>query len=240
MRLKLPPVAVATLPWPAPIKFDYTLADRAKEEWPSIVRLLTGQSIKRILMLEGPSGLGKSSLIAEATSYAKQAGIGVVHIDLKGGGMDLESILGLIALDAKPWLPEFAADPQYRPHLLRKDLRGLRRPLLFVFDHYEDAAGNERFTSWLRLQFLHETVTSLGLAVIIAGKQTPPSEGQPWRELVHQILLKPIDNAKDWQVWFRQHYPTIPRRKSDLALLIALTEGNPATMATYAARLEKR
>jgi hypothetical protein len=84
-RLGLGEVELPTVRWPEPIDFRPNLADRL-EEWPAVVELLAGRSRERILLFEGPSGLGKSALVREAATYAKKIGIPVVQVDMKGAG----------------------------------------------------------------------------------------------------------------------------------------------------------
>jgi hypothetical protein len=96
--LGLANVELPTVRWPEPLEFRPSLADRLKE-WPAIVELLAGHSRERILLFEGPSGLGKSALIRLAAAYAKGLGVPVVQLDLKGGGLDVEGILGQFYLD---------------------------------------------------------------------------------------------------------------------------------------------
>jgi len=102
-------VELPTVRWPEPVEFRPTLADRLKE-WPAIVELLAGRLRERILRLEGPCGLGKSALVRQATLYAKTLGVPVVQLDLKGGGVDVEGILGQFYLDLGQKLPNFSRE----------------------------------------------------------------------------------------------------------------------------------
>jgi hypothetical protein len=127
-------VELPTVRWPEPLEFRPNLADRLKE-WPAVVELLAGRSGERILLFKGPSGVGKSALVRETTAYAKRLRIPVVQLDLKGGGLDVEDILGQFYLDLGQSLPDFSRD-RGSTVLLRKDLRGLRQPVLVMFDTY--------------------------------------------------------------------------------------------------------
>lgn len=70
-RLGLDDIEPPSVLWPEPREFRPNLADRSKEEWPAIVELLAGRSRERILLYEGASGLGKSTLLRQASVYAK-------------------------------------------------------------------------------------------------------------------------------------------------------------------------
>jgi hypothetical protein len=174
--------------WPAPTAFTSDLADRSKEELPAIVDLLAGKTNKRILLLEGGTGLGKSLLLRQAEHYARALGIGVVYLDLKGGLTDVKGIRDQFDLDlGAAYLPSFSQTGAAETRLLRKDLRGLGRPALVIFDSYEQAAENDPVTSWLGQHLLAEVETALGLAVIIAGQKIPDLANTRWREFAHHI-----------------------------------------------------
>jgi hypothetical protein len=77
-------IELPTVRWPEPIEFRPNLADRLKE-WPAIEELLAGRARERILLFEGPSGLGKSALVRQAAVYARTLGVLVVQLGLERG-----------------------------------------------------------------------------------------------------------------------------------------------------------
>lgn len=218
--------------WPSPGEFQPDFADREKIEWQAIVDLLAGRSRERILLIEGGSGLGKSLLIRHAAAYAKELGISVVHVDFKGGGVDLAAVLGQFDLDLGMLLPNFSQQGADKTHLLRKDLRALRQPVLIIFDSYEEAAGNKPVADWLRLQFLNEIETAIGLAVIVAGQRIPESASTSWSELTRCLQLEPITKLEHWEPWIERRYPKFRQKGAHIPTVLIIANGNPAVVAT--------
>lgn len=231
-RLGLTGIEPPTVRWPEPIPFVPDLADRTLQEWPSLVQLLAGRSRERILLYEGGSGLGKSLLVRQAVAYARRLGIPVVQVDFKGGGENVEAVLGQFDLDLGEHLPNFCRDGSCKPHLLRKDLRALRRPVLAIFDTYEKAADNQPVADLLSQQLLWEVETALGLAAIVAGQRVPDLAAAPWRDLARHIPLQPITDAAHWVPWLERRYPHMEHQKH-LATILILTDGNPANVSSF-------
>jgi nucleoside phosphorylase len=217
--------------WPAPMLFQPDLANRVKEEWPAIVELLAGRSRERILLYEGNSGLGKSAIIRQAAVYARKLGISVVHVDFKGGGVDLERILGDFDLEMSKHLPNFSRNGANKTHLLRRDLRGVWQPVLIIFDSYEDCVENKIVVDWLNQQFLTEVETAPALAVIIAGQKVPDFTRAAWRDLVRRLSLKPINEIKHWEAWIEQHFPEFGNKGAHLPTVVMVAQGNPALIS---------
>jgi hypothetical protein len=234
VRLDLQSVELPTVQWPQPVEFQLDLADRANKEWPAVVDLLAGRSRERILILEGGSGLGKSELLRQASAYAKKVGVPVAQIDFKGGALKTEDVLGIIDLELGAHLPNFSREGADKPHLLRKDLRALRHPVLLIFDSYEAGAANQFITDWLSQQLLTETGTALGLALIVSGQKVPDFANAGWRELVRHLPLAPITEIEHWKEWVSRRYPTL-HDKGDLLTLLKVAGGNPSTMANLCA-----
>jgi hypothetical protein len=231
-------VELPTVRWPEPMDFAPNMADRLME-WPAIVELLAGRSRERILLFEGPSGLGKSALVRQAGAYAKVLGVPVVHLDLKGGGLDVEGILGQFYLDLSQSLPDFSREGGSKTILLRKDLRGLRRPVLVIFDTYEGCVGSQTVVDWINHQFLVEVETALGLAVIIAGQRVPDHSDARWHDQARQFALKPITEIEDWRPWVEEYYPDFRNTGADLKTVIMLAGGNPAVVSSAVETISK-
>jgi hypothetical protein len=236
-RLGLGNVELPTVRWPEPIEFRPNLADRLKE-WPAVVELLAGHSAERILLLKGPSGLGKSALVRETTAYAKRLRIPVVQLDLKGGGLDVKDILGQFYLDLGQSLPDFSRD-RGSTVSLRKDLRGLRQPVLVVFDTYEGCIGNQPVVDWLDQQFFPEVEKALGLAVLVAGQQVPDSKSARWHDWARYFDIKPIIEKEHWELWVELHHPDFKDKGIDLNTLIRATEGKPSLMSNLCDTISK-
>ena len=156
----------------------------------------------------GGTGLGKRALLHQAAAYAKQVGIPLVRVDFKGGRQDVEAVLGQFDLDlGAHYLPQFSRAGATKTHLLRKDLRDLRQPVLTIFDSYERAAENKPVADWLSQQFLAEVETALGLAAIVAGQKVPRFADAPWRDSARHIPRLPIMDIAQWEPWIERRYP---------------------------------
>jgi hypothetical protein len=229
--LGLRDLELPTVRWPKPLEFHPNLADRTKEEWPAVVELLAGRTQQRILLYEGASDLGKSALVRQAAMYATTLGIGVARIDFKGGLLDVLGILGQFYLELGRYLPNFTRDGANKTHLLRKDLRTLRQPVLVIFDSYEHVADNANVVGWLNQQFFAEVETAPGLAVIVAGKQVPDYTKVGWHDLVRYLQLRPITELEHWAPWVDQHYPDFRQKGADLNTVLMLARGNPLVVS---------
>jgi hypothetical protein len=225
-------VELPTVQWPSPLThFQPDLANRNKKEWPAVTDLLAGRSRARIVLYEGGSGLGKSELINQSVAYAKQLQIRVVRVDFKGGSLKLDDILGQFQLELNEHLPNFCREGASKTHLLRMDLRALRKPVLVIFDGYEDVAENKVVSDWMNQLFLPEVETALGLAVIVAGQRVPDHSRFGWRDLALHIRLDPILEIEHWRPWIERHYPKFQEKKADLHTVLLATNGNPMAVS---------
>jgi hypothetical protein len=162
----------------------------------------------------------------------------VVQLDLKGGGLDVEGILGQFYLDLGQHLPNFSREGGNKTILLRKDLRGLRLPALAIFDAYESCVGNQPVVDWLNQQFLVEAETALGLAVIVAGQRVPDHSGARWRDQARPFSLEPI-TQEHWEPWVEQYYPDFQKKGADLNTVMMLAQGNPAIVSSAVETISK-
>jgi hypothetical protein len=226
--------------WPEPTPFGPNLADRTKEEWPAVVELLAEGSRHRILLCEGATGLGKSVLVRQAAAYAKKLGVAVALVDFKGGSRDVLGILGQLDLEISDQLPNFSREGANRPHLLRKDLRTLRQPVLVIFDTYDEVANNTNIADWLNHQFFTEVESASGLATIVAGQQVPDYSKAGYRHLVRHLRLKPITEIEHWAPWVDQHYPDFRAKGADLKTAIMYTGGIPFLVSQFCEAISKR
>jgi hypothetical protein len=229
-----------TVCWPqSDDRFVPDLADRVQHEWPAIKDLLAGVSRERILLFQGGIGVGKSLLGREAARYAKNQGVLTCRIDLKTC-TDIESILGQIDLDLSGHLPNFSREGASKSHTLRKDLRALRKPVLLIFDSYDEAAStNKTVADWLSLQLLNEVETSLALIVIVTGKMSPDPAHGGWRDQSRLLSLSPITELEDWEPWIVRKYPSFYALKADLRTVLLLSGGNPAVVSAACEAIAK-
>ena len=147
--------------------------------------------------------------------------------------------LGLFELELGKHLPNFSREGAGKTHLLRKDLRALRQPVLLIFDHYEDVAQNKIVTDWLNQQLLMEVDTSLGLAVIVAGRAIPDFMSTAWRQLARQLPLGPICDQQEWEPWIARRYPGLRDKGADLSTVIMCAEGKPGMVAALCEAIVK-
>jgi hypothetical protein len=80
-------------------------------------------------------------------------GIAVALVDFMGGPRDVSGILGQLDLEIGEYLPNFSREGANKPHLLRRDLRTSWKPILVIFDTYEDVANNANVADWLSRNF---------------------------------------------------------------------------------------
>jgi hypothetical protein len=236
--LGLPGLALPASTWPDPIAFQPDLANRDIEEWPAVVNLLAGRSRERILLFEGCSGVGKSALVRQAAAYGKILGITVAPVNFKGGALSVDATLGQIGLELGANLPNFSREGSNKTHLLCKDLRALRQPVLLIFDHYEDAAENKPLADWFNQQLLAEIENSLSVAVIVAGQRLPDFTKAGWRDLARQIQLARISEFEPWRNWASRRYPAL-HAEGHLRTAVILAEGLPSTLVGFCEALAK-
>lgn len=229
-RLGVENIDLPTIAWPEPLPFRPDLADRGNIEWPAITELIAGRSRNRILMYEGASGLGKSALVGQAAIYARNSSVPVVYVDCKGAAIDLARIVGQFDADLDLQLPNFSRERQ--THLLRIELRSLRRPVLVIFDTYEHVLDNQTISDWVNQQLLAEVETARGLLVVISGQRVPDYREMGWRDLVRHIHLEPITQLEHWKPWIERHYPDF-QRMGDLPTVLTAAEGNPAVVSGF-------
>jgi len=175
--------------------------------------------------------LGKSVLLRQAATYAKRLKIPVVDVDFKGGGSDIAAILGQFELELHEYLPNFYREGANKVHLLRKDLRAVREPVLLIFDTYEHCASNKPVADWLNQQLFVEIETAPALAAIVAGQQIPDYRNAAWRDLARNLPLGPITEVEPWRLWVEHHYPNVQKKGADLPTLVMVAQGNPGVMS---------
>jgi hypothetical protein len=179
-------------------------------------------------------------LMREAAAYAKRLGMPVAHVNFKGGDLGIPGIFGQFDLDlGQKHLPYFSAGGASKTHLLKKDLRAKRQPVLVIFDNYEDVAGNKPVVDWLDQQFFPEVETSLGLAVIVAGQQIPEYSNVKWREFVRHLRLQPITEIEHWVSRVDQHFPDFRKKGADLRTVLMITQGDPLLVSSCCEAIAK-
>jgi hypothetical protein len=229
--LSLQGIQSPTVSWPEPLDdFQPDLANRHILEWPAVVDLLAGRGPHRILMIKGESGFGKSELVHQSYEYATLLGVPVARLDFKASNENVSELLGRIYVDLGEHLPNFTREGGSKNHLLLKDLRALRRPVLVIVDSYEKAGA---LSDWVCSQLLPEVEKSLGLAVLVAGTSCPDADDIRWRNVARHLPLGPISDAAHWEPWLERRYPNFRDRKIDVQTIIHGTQGVPKTFTDF-------
>ncbi|MEI6342622.1 MAG: TIR and AAA domain-containing protein [Verrucomicrobiota bacterium] len=214
--------------WPEPdAGFTPNIADRVRCEWPSIVRLCSGSSRERIVLLSGDSGLGKTCLLRETVRYARERQVAVAEVSLNSF-KDIQAILDRLALDLEPKLTARITQEWRQPLAFWRSLRTLPVPVVIVLDQYEAVAKSPEVVHWIN-QLLDEVEKSPGLAVIVGGQSIPERTHAPWRDNSVWHQLGPILDPNDWKPWVEKKYPRlgVGVAGNDWQTLVAATEGRP-------------
>lgn len=228
--------------WPPPVAgFEHGLANRSEKEWPAVIALMSGASPdRRILLFEGPSNCGKSELVRQCAAYAKQASVTVAKLDFKGALKSAEDVLGALSVELAGLLPEFAGPGGPKLHVLRRELRELRRPVLLILDTYERARSLSDLADWVEHQLLAEVNTAPTLLAILSGQQMPDVDQVPWREHAQPFKIGPIKERHHWEAWIARKFPTLVRHTETLVMLTGGVPGNMAANLKTLAQAEQR
>jgi hypothetical protein len=226
-RLGLHGVKSPTVHWPEALPdFQPDIANRRVNEWPAIRNMLAGKTRHRILLLEAETGYGKSELIEWSVSYATRLQIPVAHLDFKANYGSVADILGWVCLGLGDYLPNFAGQGADKTHLLVKDLRTLRQPVLLVLDTFDKATAD--FQDWACQNLLAEVERALSVTVIVAGQpRLPDPQEMRWRTVARRLRLGPIREVADWEPWISRRYPDFAKRKVDVSTLVWASGGVP-------------
>ena len=218
------PTAAPQILWPAPeISFIWDMADRV-DITTRLTEMLSGQSSKRILLLNAGTNSGKTHLLSELKTYAQRLPIAHFHFDCKGSGVPIEDFVNLVSLD----LPNIFAVAPKNPVELIRNLRQLAQPLLLTFDTYEHVSPTVK--SWIEGQLLQRLDTCPGVVVVVAGQQTPELAKQLWANLAAEKRLEPIQDANDWLEYSRRKgHPNVTL--DFVKGLTFATGGNPASLS---------
>jgi len=230
-QLGLKDVESPTIRWPKPLPdFEPDIANRHLEEWPAIRDMLSGKLKQRILLLEAESGYGKSELLRQSMDYAKRLGIPVCRLDFRANFSGVDEILGRLDTDLGQHLSNFSREGGNKTHLLIKDLRALRGPVLLLLDSFEKASGV--FQDWVCQNLMAEVEGTLAMTMIVAGQPPLPDAWDiRWRAVAQRLPLGPINEAALWKPWIEKRYPGFREREVDLPTLVMASGGVPKTFS---------
>ena len=196
--------------WPIePTTFEHDLADRT-DEWPAVLRLLSADTSKRILMFEGKSGFSKSALLRVAKRYADSLKAAIAYIDFKDTNLLSESdFIKEIQLGLKKRLPEFAATKESSVLSLRDSLRQIDFPILIILDTYEKVTETKEFVERIETKLLAEVEECKLLRFLIAGQKVPDSANTRWKSQAEKIELEKISDVSIWKTWIQTKNPNL-------------------------------
>jgi hypothetical protein len=239
-EIALPPSNSPTPHWPRDrLPFKHTLADRMEHEWPAVLRLLTAEAPKRVLLFKGPSGFSKSALLDAARRYAADVlRVPTAFVDFKDSELlskanvvrEVQEALALV-------LPIFATSRTPDRWELRQALRDFRGAALILFDVYERVAKTE-LGEWIETLLLPQAVECANLRFLIAGQDVPRFLEARWREQVEEIELKPIHDQRVWKEWIHERNPDVDEKH--VQGIVLGCDGVPSTISQILETCAKR
>ncbi|HEY6345751.1 MAG TPA: serine protease [Bryobacteraceae bacterium] len=223
----------AVVQWPSlgPTESRLLLADR-KAEFELFQRMITGKSTERILLLEGESGFGKSTLMDELMNYAQPLGVAVGRADCKGGASlsdVFDSLLFSLPQALFPQTRETAGNQRF--FVMADEIADLERPVVLQIDTWEDAGDPIR--QWVTKTLFPAVPANPGLVVVIAGnsKVEPLTKACP-AGLCARHPLKPILSTDDWHDYAVRRWPNTGLTTDHITALVLRNRGIPINVET--------
>ena len=171
---RLPADVTISFP-PAITNYLPALANRSVE-FSAFTQCLSEDAAKRIIFFQGPTNLGKTTLIRECEGYAEKllSTGSCITIDFKTD-TSKDFVLETIRLQSRTSLPSFSVSGK-TVFDLRADLYKLDRPLLLLFDAYERGSDEARELVKLILSDIRKLS---GVRIVVAGQVVPLSVNIP-------------------------------------------------------------
>ncbi|MBS0149353.1 MAG: TIR and AAA domain-containing protein [Nitrospira sp.] len=212
--------------WPQPLQdFPRRLADRTPE-FKCFEAVVTGQDLRRIFIVNGPSNRGKTVLLSELLGLVKRLGLAHSLLDCKGCPT-LSDLLDRLALDVSSALfPGFhSAVGTARKSALLKDLQRLTAPLVLAFDTFQQASGDT--SDWIEGQLLGRIEQCPALLVVLSGQTVPDPARHSWREFAVLNELLPITKVRDWEEYASRTLGQADVTKQHIEMLLHVSKGDP-------------
>lgn len=175
---------------------EWQLADR-DDVRSAFGEMLTASARYRILLLRGPGGIGKTTLVRYFTEIASHNHwLSVGALDCKGGvGLEAKFAGFVTQLGMDSVLQRNARKPmEAQFDALLTSLRKRNQPTLMSFDTFEQ--GGE-LASVVEERLLWEVPRASWLRVVIAG-QLVPETSPPWADFARVIALGTLP----WEAWY--------------------------------------
>jgi hypothetical protein len=111
-----------------------------------------------------------------------------------------------------------------------EDLRALPRPLLMLFDTYEQATTDVQ--GWISGPFLARAAVTERVRVVIAGQDVPDRRNIEWGECCQELTLYGVHEAKHWLPVVQAMGRRVPVDPADtwLAGVCHALKGDPAVI----------
>jgi hypothetical protein len=214
---------------------EWQLADR-DDVRSAFSEMLTASARYRILLLRGPGGIGKTTLVRYFTETASHHHwLSVGALDCKGGvGLEVEFTRFVTQLGINSVLHHNARKPmEAQFDALLTTLRERNQPTLMSFDTFEQ--GGE-LASVVEEHLLREVPRASWLRVVIAGQFVPETR-PPWADFAQVITLGTLP----WEAW----YDFGKRHRADLTPEFArqihtLAQGHPGLLGALLKPAEDR
>lgn len=214
------------------------LADR-KGEFETFTRMITGASKKRVMLLEGESGSGKTVLTNELAKYAHKLGLWVAKADCKGTP-PLNSVIDSLLMDVPGVLAGTeGTQGAGRPREMIEDLATLDRPFLLSLDTWQES--EEAVRKWVTQILLPDLSRLPGVVVLISGQRNlPNATGTSWEDVTERRHLQPISSAEDWFEYSRRKWPGSIINRDHVEGIIHAVGGMPNVVNGYLENFQKK
>lgn len=229
--------------WPKelPARRD-RLADR-KEEFRLFRELLSDSAKTRILLLYGPSDLGKTTLLAALDAYASAIpALSCGRIEFKNGPSLCEALYDLSCDLAGIRFTRFErarsrGDDSLRTAFL-DDLSETRRPVVLLLDTYEAATDETRH--WVEQSLFGLARRFDGIRIVVCGKVVPLVEPPPrWSDIAHWRELPPVSDHSDWCHWLREVLGVTTIPDDHVCTMVRAVRGSPRALSSMFCELQK-
>lgn len=167
--------------------------------------MITGQGRKKVLLLQGATGLGKSTLMGELAAFGKSLGLPAVIADFKGG-QPLRTIVDALELAPETILPatRLGNGLQQLPRML-EELAEIDKPMILMLDNWQDAGSDAR--QWVSHTVLPALPTIPPLILLILGQELRDVKEKSPTDLTYFCELKPILSTHDWHDYSKRKWP---------------------------------
>jgi hypothetical protein len=214
--------------WPSalPTIDDWRVAD-CDDIRTVFTKLLIPAAAKRILLIQGESGLGKSKLTAELAAFPSKITGGPLAalLDLKSG-LDIHSLLDAFARKLRlrdVYVSAKGLEPVDCLSALFDALERRAQPAVLLFDTFESGGT---YAEWVEQNVLPTAATGWWLRVVVAGKEVPNTAraaAAAWRDTAECHILKQLAWT-DWRPLAARLRPEL--REDQLEQLHQMVRGN--------------